>query len=73
MILKGLYKIWDAERHTTNLEDKIMKEYVLVNLCLVISKSEVDIILKIVKSKFRRKTRVNRIMFVKIDEVDRET
>lgn len=50
-----------------------MKGYVLVNLCSIITKSEVDIILKIAKNKFRSKTRVNRIMLGKVDEVAMET
>lgn len=72
MILKGLYEILDARRQKTSLEDDGMKEYVLVNLCLVISKSEIDKLLKISKSRFRSKTRVNKIMFRKKYEVTKE-
>lgn len=46
---------------------------VLVNLCFVISKSEVDRLLKVAKRSFRSKTRVNKIMLGKVDEVDKET
>lgn len=73
MNLKGLYEILDVRRNASNLEDERMKEYVLVNLCSVISKSKVDRLLKIEKSKFTRKPRVNRIMFRKVDEVAKET
>lgn len=39
----------------------------------MISKTEVDRLLKIAKSGFRSKTRVNKIMFGKVDEVAKET
>lgn len=56
-----------------SLEDERIKEYVLVNLCFVISKDEVDRLLKMAKSRFRSKTRVNKIMLKKVDEVAKET
>ncbi|XP_059067434.1 uncharacterized protein LOC131858260 [Cryptomeria japonica] len=73
MILKGLYDILDARRHTTSLEDERIKEYILVNLSSVISKAEVDRLLKLAKDIFKRKRRVNKIMYRKIDEVVKET
>lgn len=63
----------DARRHTTSLEDEIIKEYVLVNLSSVISKVEVVRLLNIAKERFKSKKRVNKIMFGKIDEVTKET
>lgn len=63
----------DAIRKTANKEDQRLKEYVLVNLCFVISKEEIVIILKLAKNEFRSKHRVNNIMFGKVDEVVRDT
>lgn len=44
----------------------------LVNLSSVISKIEVDRLLKIAKERFKSKKRVNKIMLGKIDEVTKE-
>lgn len=49
-----------------------MKEYVLANLCSIISKEEIDRLLQLAKNEFRSKYRVNKIMFGKIDEVVKE-
>lgn len=62
----------DARRHTGSLDDERIKEYVLVNLCSMISKSGVDKLLKIMKRRFRSKTKVNKIMLKKFDEVAKE-
>lgn len=47
MIPKELYDILDFKRHIASVEDERIKEYVLVNLSSVISKAEVDRLLKL--------------------------
>lgn len=63
----------DARRQTYSKEDERLKEYVLVNLCSVITTKEIDRLLKLTKNEFKRKHRVNKIMLGKIDEVVKET
>lgn len=48
-------------------------EYTLVNLCLVISKDEIQRILKLVQENFRSKHKVNKIIFGKFAEIAKET
>lgn len=60
VIPKSLYEILDARRQTTNKEDEGLKEHVLVNLCSVISKEEIDRLLKLEKNDFESKYRVNK-------------
>lgn len=66
MIPKGLYEVLDARRHTTSLKDERIREYALVNLCYVISKTKFDGLLKIAKDIFRSKNRVKKIMLENI-------
>lgn len=73
IILKELYDILDVRRHATSVEDERLKEYTLVNLCFVISKDEIQRILKILQENFRSKHGVNKIMFGKFVEVAKET
>lgn len=70
---KELYDILDIQRNTTCQKDEEMKEYVSVNSCSVISRDEVERLLKLAKEKFRSKRRINKIMLNKIDEVAKET
>lgn len=73
VIPKSLYEILDVRRQTTNKEDERLKEYVLVNLCSIICKEEIERFLQLTKNEFKSKYKVNKIMFVKIDEVAKET
>lgn len=52
LVPKSLYKVLDMRRETTKGEEEKLREYLLVNLCLAISKIEIDIILKLAKDKF---------------------
>lgn len=72
IIPKSLYKILDARRQTTSKEDENLKEYILVNLCSVISKEEIRRLLKLAKNEFRSKYRVNKIMFEKLMRLQRK-
>lgn len=72
-IPKSLYNILEMRRQTNNKEDKRLREYVVVNICYVISKEEIDRILKEPKNQFRRKTTMNKIMIGQIDEVIKAT
>lgn len=60
IIPKSLYDILDAKRQTTSKEDERLNEYVLVNLCSVITIEEIDRLLKLTKNKFRSKHRVKK-------------
>lgn len=73
MIPKILYDILDARRHTTSLYDERIKEYVLVNIFSVISKTVVVRLLNLANEIFQSKKRVNKLMLGKIDEVTKET
>lgn len=68
-----MYDILDARRQIASKEDERLKEYVLVNLCSIITTEEIDRLLKLTKNEFKRKYRVNKIMLGKIDEVVKET
>lgn len=72
VISKSLYDILDAKIQTTNKEDERLKEYILVNLCSIISKEEIDRFIKIEMKEFRNKYKVNKMMSEKIDEVAKE-
>lgn len=70
---KSLYDLLEIRKDTTRLEKERIREYVLVQICHVIAKVEIDRILKENKKKFRSKSRVNRLMIEKIEEVHKET
>lgn len=55
-----------------NKEDGRLKEYVLVNLCSLISKEEIDILIQLAKNEFKSKYIIYKIMLGKVDEVAKE-
>lgn len=61
------------EKKTTNKEDERLREYVLVNICSMISTKEINKIIKEAKNEFRRKTRVNKIVIGNTDKVIKDT
>lgn len=52
LIPKRLYNILDIRRQKTKADEEKIREYVLVNLCSVITKAEIDRILQLTKDKF---------------------
>lgn len=61
-IPRSLYDILEMRRSSAKEEDERLKEYLIVNLCMVIVVEEVDIILKEVGKVFRRKPRINKVI-----------
>lgn len=55
IIPKNLNKVLDMWREIVRVEEERLREYVLINLCFVISKDEIARILKLEKNEFRSK------------------
>ncbi|XP_059072870.1 uncharacterized protein LOC131873701 [Cryptomeria japonica] len=70
---KKIYDILDLRKETARIEKERIREYELVQLCRVIAKTKVDKILKENKERFRSKTKVNKIMIGKNEDVHKET
>lgn len=73
VIPKSVYEILDTRRLMACKEEDRLKEYVLVELCLVIAKAKMDRVLKVSNPEFSSKARVNKIMIGKIYEVAKDT
>lgn len=70
---KALYEYLEMRRVNARNEEEQMRERILVDLCLVMSIEEMKNILNEAKRDFKSKTRVNKLMFGKIEEVAQDT
>lgn len=70
---KSLYDFLEFRRDSAKVEEERLREYVLVQVCHVIAVKEIDRIIKEAKTEFRNKTKVNKIMIDKLDEVMKDT